>query len=283
MPYLVCEECGGYYQLNKGESPDDFESCLCGGKLTYTEDNPEDNPEDNRKEKFEDGGDDRSSAYENGILSGKFKEDVKLICPNCLSEDEDGVFCSNCGGKLLQMKNGKVINKRKLEDYSFKGKVPEKSSPENILSEPIKGPKSLFNRIKWVGVLIGVIFMVVCILIIFYSLLSMISVNYYYNKDISYNDFQFFFSISIISLLLIGVSSGVLASYISWYNEFVDGLLNGFMVGVISAVILSVYSSFIYSVIVGFLIIIIGIPVLGSLSSVGGVIGIFVRNKLEDF
>lgn len=279
MPFLVCEKCGGYYQLQKGEFPDDFESCLCGGKLTYTENNPENNPKDN----YINISDDESSADEKGITLGKFKEGVKLICPNCLSEDEDGVFCSNCGGKLLQMKNGKVINKRKTEDSSFTRKVLEKSSSANLPSEPINGLKSLFNRIKWGGLSAGVIFSVISILIIFYSLLSMISFNYYYYDNISYNDFQFFFNVLIISLLLIGVSSGALASYINKYNDFVDGLLNGFMVGVLSTIILGVYLSFTYSVIGGFLIIIIGIPVLASLSSVGGIIGIFLRNKLEDF
>ena len=26
MPYVICEKCGGYYELEKGESPDDFEA-----------------------------------------------------------------------------------------------------------------------------------------------------------------------------------------------------------------------------------------------------------------
>jgi len=33
--YLVCEECGGYYKLKKGESPSDFVSCECGGSLQH--------------------------------------------------------------------------------------------------------------------------------------------------------------------------------------------------------------------------------------------------------
>lgn len=33
MGYLVCEKCGGYYEFQKGEFPEDFESCQCGGKL----------------------------------------------------------------------------------------------------------------------------------------------------------------------------------------------------------------------------------------------------------
>jgi ribosomal protein L40E len=34
--YLVCNSCGGYYQLEQGESPDDFEDvCDCGGKFMH--------------------------------------------------------------------------------------------------------------------------------------------------------------------------------------------------------------------------------------------------------
>ena len=38
MPYLVCKKCGGYYQLQEGEAPDDFhDKCQCGGDLGYME------------------------------------------------------------------------------------------------------------------------------------------------------------------------------------------------------------------------------------------------------
>lgn len=34
--YLLCDKCGGYYQLQPGESPDDFSNtCECGGRLEY--------------------------------------------------------------------------------------------------------------------------------------------------------------------------------------------------------------------------------------------------------
>lgn len=33
--YLLCNECGGYYELKKGETPEDYEECECGGKLEY--------------------------------------------------------------------------------------------------------------------------------------------------------------------------------------------------------------------------------------------------------
>ena len=35
--YIVCENCGGHYQLKKGESLGDFKSCHCGGELKYAE------------------------------------------------------------------------------------------------------------------------------------------------------------------------------------------------------------------------------------------------------
>jgi hypothetical protein len=38
MGYLICQECGGYYKLEKGESKEDFVSCECYGSLTYVDD-----------------------------------------------------------------------------------------------------------------------------------------------------------------------------------------------------------------------------------------------------
>ena len=35
--FLFCSECNGYYELQEGESIDDFESCECGNKLEYVD------------------------------------------------------------------------------------------------------------------------------------------------------------------------------------------------------------------------------------------------------
>lgn len=35
MGYLICNKCLGYYELQEGESPDDFVVCNCQGKLHY--------------------------------------------------------------------------------------------------------------------------------------------------------------------------------------------------------------------------------------------------------
>ncbi len=32
---LICNKCGGYYELKKGETPDDFAQCQCGGELRF--------------------------------------------------------------------------------------------------------------------------------------------------------------------------------------------------------------------------------------------------------
>lgn len=37
MGYLICEDCTGYYQLQEGEYPEDFDRCQCGGNLEYVE------------------------------------------------------------------------------------------------------------------------------------------------------------------------------------------------------------------------------------------------------
>lgn len=35
MPYFHCKKCRGIYELQKGESPKNFDICQCGGKLDY--------------------------------------------------------------------------------------------------------------------------------------------------------------------------------------------------------------------------------------------------------
>ncbi len=39
MSYLVCDKCGGYYELQLDESPEDFaDKCDCGGNLKCIKD-----------------------------------------------------------------------------------------------------------------------------------------------------------------------------------------------------------------------------------------------------
>ncbi|MCZ3365611.1 MULTISPECIES: zinc ribbon domain-containing protein [Methanobacterium] len=70
MSYIICDKCGGYYELQPGESPDDFDSkCECGGTLKYVQSLNDDN--------------------------------LQKTCSNCgsLIEDSDEI-CPSCGFRL---------------------------------------------------------------------------------------------------------------------------------------------------------------------------------------
>lgn len=72
MGYLVCKKCGGYYELEEGESPEDFSNCECGGDLEYLDE------------------------LEPSGNSSEAKD--SLICSSCGAEIEEGTkFCGKCG------------------------------------------------------------------------------------------------------------------------------------------------------------------------------------------
>jgi hypothetical protein len=56
--FLSCDACDGYYQLQKGESPEDFsDKCECGGNLKFSQSVPtfpETVDESNKKRKWDD-------------------------------------------------------------------------------------------------------------------------------------------------------------------------------------------------------------------------------------
>jgi len=84
MSHLVCEKCGGYYELQEGESPEDFESCQCGGKLRYIQN-----------------------------FDSHFDEEMDPlnelnICPSCGTQNKvDEKFCKSCNSALKTEKNKK--------------------------------------------------------------------------------------------------------------------------------------------------------------------------------
>ncbi len=83
MKYLICEICGGYYQLEDGESISDFDSCQCGGKLYIVEDQDE-----------------------TEIQS------PKITCKNCGNlTTVETAFCSACGQILIPAKEVSGTNR----------------------------------------------------------------------------------------------------------------------------------------------------------------------------
>jgi hypothetical protein len=87
--YLSCDDCRGYYELQRGESPEDFcEQCECGGNLTFTP----------LIESY--------SPLDNGV------RDYLAVNSNPVQELEDL--------DLLEMEDDK---KEKIEDYPIKVKM----------------------------------------------------------------------------------------------------------------------------------------------------------------
>lgn len=88
MSYLICEECGKYYELDEGKSSFSYEKCECGGKLTY-----------------------------NDTLNGKNSKvpflNSKVACSNCgVKNPEGSKVCYSCGNLLIGAESRK--NKKNL-------------------------------------------------------------------------------------------------------------------------------------------------------------------------
>lgn len=91
MGYLVCEKCGGYYELQENESINDFQSCECGGKLKYVKNLNQLNSEPNKHENIS-------------------------VCPFCGTENlKEDKFCGNCGKPLNATVNSEVPPKAKTK------------------------------------------------------------------------------------------------------------------------------------------------------------------------
>jgi len=248
MGYLICEKCGGYYELEEGESFDDFNGCQCGGKLSYSEQ----------------------------VIGELEKRDKpKLICSNCMKENKNGIFCSSCGGRLIAVKGGKAVsNIKNFQESKELEKLSRRTSrkEKNYIND-FNEPKDLFERINWLVVLAGtgffVISMVILGSILFFSIVS----SYSYGYSSYYSSFSVAFFIAMILGLLLAIVSGVLTAYVSRSRDYVDGLVNGFLVGLISSVVIGLFG--------GVLIIFIGIIVFGALTAVGGAMGIFVRRQMD--
>ena len=77
MGYLICDKCGGYYELQPGESPEDFDlTCNCGGELKYYKSIDDEDIENSDHTGINDG---KSSQYNNILIIGLIIFFVGLI------------------------------------------------------------------------------------------------------------------------------------------------------------------------------------------------------------
>jgi hypothetical protein len=192
MPYLICESCGGYYELGEDESPEDFDNCQCGGNLRLVTSIKE------IQDEIQD------------------QEEQHFICPNCGKKEYEGVFCSNCGGKLITLKD----NVGNPEHGSGFNPIADNNAEINFPGET----RGLFERIRLIAVADGIIFFLVAAigsaLLIFLTMPNALN-------------FSFGFSVLTALFLILITISGVLAAYLSKTDDYFDGAMNGLTAGFI--------------------------------------------------
>ena len=150
MGYLICDKCGGYYELQPGEKPEDFsDECECGGKLIYSDtyDVINENEDDNVDNEDVSGvsnedvyGDSEvvgiEDVYED--VEGSEEAYTERIDFNENNEDTNTVDDSS-GEKLLNDKESKPLEdyKNSLMDKSYVKQIKLATQVQEILD--IKG------------------------------------------------------------------------------------------------------------------------------------------------
>ncbi len=145
MSYLKCDKCGGYYELQEGESADDFNSCECGGKLKEIEsiNAPETQKKDEEiKYSMWTGKplnkSDNSNSVKKPPVKPKEPEKEKINeCSNCGTENlESAKYCTKCGSSLGAniCPNCKTENPK---DAQFCQECARNLKPKTEISKPL--------------------------------------------------------------------------------------------------------------------------------------------------
>lgn len=92
MVYLICQKCGGYYELKGSESPADYDTCECGDTLKKADTTKNEN---NSKENY-------PRSINNTIINGNpGKGHNDRFCPKCgTGNKQNADFCKKCGYNL---------------------------------------------------------------------------------------------------------------------------------------------------------------------------------------
>lgn len=213
-----------------------------------------------------------------------------LICKKCgkeypLPEGKESFNYQNCecGGKLEYSplpKRNYVMTQQDLlkteRDLLNTQRDTQQDFPNKEDGSPItqQDPQnkqytrpSPHSRIKWKGVLVGLSFL-------FISLILSVMIAFGENIPTSPSDipieFLTYFSMIITALTIF---AGSISAYLSGSKKFLEGALNGGMVGVILGFILGLAG--------GALVFLSGILIFGSISMIGGIIGIFPRKLFK--
>lgn len=126
--YLVCTHCHGYYQLQEGESPNDFESCECGSPLVFNEELPD----------FDSVGSDSAST-------GNFDSDKSSVEGEISRLDSEFAGANNRNEEIVETLESVIIKQQqkhqvslprvKLQEQYFKESIDDKWSLWDVLGE----------------------------------------------------------------------------------------------------------------------------------------------------
>lgn len=137
MGYLICEKCGGYYELQKGESLSDFDCCQCGGKLKYYEDSVQEKIFDNNPLEYNHKlktNDEIKKIIDYNIDFNSNSELKKCMSCGTLNHSKSK-FCSKCDKSLLSLKEKKELNNKYLQENEY---LQENKNPQNNRKNDLK-------------------------------------------------------------------------------------------------------------------------------------------------
>ena len=254
MGYVICEKCGGYYELEEGESLEDFEACNCGGTLSYME----------------------------SIQKVRTKPKNAIKCNICGHEQTRGMICSKCGSRI-KLKTNYQNNFKIDHRYDYRHVLAESSSINFFEKINWNGVTSgiVFYIVASIVIrIIGGIFLGGSIFAAYNTNITTIS-------SIIGVIALFFALISAI----IPLASGFWAVSNITTRDYIKGILTGGMVGVIIGIlsgILSLTFGLLFSgfygqinigigIISGLMVLIIGIVIGGTMTAAGGLIAVYVR------
>ncbi|MGV8143471.1 MAG: hypothetical protein ACP5OJ_02510 [Methanothermobacter sp.] len=255
MRFIIGEDCGGYYKLECGESLEDFSECQCGGTLRYAQSFKE--------------------VIQNRNIATK-------RCTYCGFENKGtDTICAKCGRKLQRIE-------RSIHDYpsmnkkSRIGNYPTVASQKSYhVGRTRKTDVSILDRISFLGVLAGTIFLIIASFIAAFGFIGSVA---------SSNGADIFRSLGgfLIVFIFAIIASGFIASYISGAEDYMDGILNGGLVGLVFSLLeafFTLITTMIFDVVMGIvagvITFIVYAVIYGSLTVIGGLVAVWLRNKME--
>ena len=254
MGYVICEKCGGYYELEEGESLEDFEACNCGGTLSYVE----------------------------SIQKERTKPKNAIKCNICGHEQTRGIICSKCGSRI-KIKTNYQNNFKIDHRYDYRHVLAESSSINFFEKINWNGVTSgiIFYIVA------SIIIKIVGGIFLGWGYFVALNANITTISPIVWVISLIFGLISAI----IPIASGFWAVSNITTRDYITGIMTGGMVGVIVGILVGILSltvGLLFSgfygqinigvgIISGLVVLIIGIIYGGAMTAAGGLIAVYVR------